>query len=90
MCRSAAEIRQYCVPLSDPFSADGGLKVVRGNLGRAVVKVSSVKSQCRVVEAPAAVFDDQEEVIKAFKAGCAISRRHRGDALPGPSREWHA
>jgi phosphogluconate dehydratase len=60
-------------PVSDPFSADGGLKVVRGNLGRAVVKVSAVKPQYRVVEAPAAVFDDQEEVIKAFKAG-SLSR----------------
>jgi phosphogluconate dehydratase len=56
-------------PASDPFSADGGLKVVRGNLGRAVVKVSSVKSQCRVIEAPAAVFDTQEAVTEAFKAG---------------------
>jgi phosphogluconate dehydratase len=60
-------------PASDPFSADGGLKVVRGNLGRAVVKVSSVKSEKRVIEAPAAVFDDQEEAMKAFKAG-ALSR----------------
>jgi phosphogluconate dehydratase len=58
---------------SDPFSADGGLKLVRGNLGRAVVKVSAVKSQYRVVEAPAAVFDDQDEVIRAFKAG-ALTR----------------
>jgi phosphogluconate dehydratase len=56
-------------PASDPFSANGGLKVVRGNLGRAVVKVSSVKDQCRVIEAPAAVFDNQEDVIKAFTAG---------------------
>jgi phosphogluconate dehydratase len=56
-------------PASDPFSADGGLKVVRGNLGRAVVKVSSVKSERRVIEAPAAVFDDQEEAMQAFKAG---------------------
>src|SRR5262245_41172302 len=56
-------------PASDPFSPDGGLKVVRGNLGRAVVKVSSVKSHCRLIEAPAAVFDDQEDVMKAFKAG---------------------
>jgi len=56
-------------PASDPFSADGGLKLVRGNLGRAVVKVSAVKPQFRVVEAPAAVFDDQDDVMKAFKAG---------------------
>ena len=60
-------------PASDPFSPDGGLRVVRGNLGRAVVKVSSVKSHCRLIEAPAAVFDDQEDVMKAFKAG-ALTR----------------
>ena len=56
-------------PASDPFSADGGLKLMRGNLGRSVMKVSAVKSEHRVVEAPARVFDDQEHVIKAFKAG---------------------
>jgi phosphogluconate dehydratase len=56
-------------PASDPFSADGGLKLMRGNLGRAVIKVSAVKSEHRVVEAPARVFDDQEHVLKAFKAG---------------------
>ena len=56
-------------PASDPFSTDGGLKLMRGNLGRAVIKVSAVKSEHRVVEAPARVFDDQEHVLKAFKAG---------------------
>jgi phosphogluconate dehydratase len=73
---------------SDPFSADGGLKVVRGNLGRAVVKVSSVKPHCRLIEAPAAVFDDQEDVMKAFKAG-SLARdvivvvRHQGPRANG-------
>ena len=56
-------------PASDPFSADGGLKLMRGNLGRAVIKTSAVKSEHRVVEAPARVFDAQDEVMKAFKAG---------------------
>ena len=56
-------------PASDPFSADGGLKLMRGNLGRSVMKVSAVKSEHRVVEAPARVFDDQAHVLKAFKAG---------------------
>jgi phosphogluconate dehydratase len=56
-------------PASDPFSADGGLKLVRGNLGRAVIKVSAVKAEHRTVEAPARVFDDQEQVTKAFKSG---------------------
>jgi phosphogluconate dehydratase len=73
---------------SDPFSPDGGLRVVRGNLGRAVVKVSSVKAHCRIIEAPAAVFDDQEDVMKAFKAG-ALTRdvvvvvRHQGPRANG-------
>jgi phosphogluconate dehydratase len=56
-------------PASDPFSADGGLKLVSGNLGRAVIKVSAVKPEHRIVEAPARVFDDQNQVTAAFKAG---------------------
>jgi phosphogluconate dehydratase len=56
-------------PASRPFSADGGLKLMRGNLGRAVIKVSAVRSEHRVVEAPARVFDDQDDVLKAFSAG---------------------
>jgi len=55
--------------MREPFSADGGLKLVKGNLGRAVIKVSAVKADRRVVEAPALVFDSQEEVARAFKAG---------------------
>jgi phosphogluconate dehydratase len=60
-------------PVSEPFSPDGGLKLLSGNLGRAVIKVAAVKPQHRVVEAPAQVFDDQEEVVAAFKAG-SLSR----------------
>jgi phosphogluconate dehydratase len=56
-------------PASNPFSADGGLKLLHGNLGRAVIKTSAVKAEHRVVEAPAKVFDDQQDVIKAFKSG---------------------
>jgi phosphogluconate dehydratase len=51
-----------------PFSADGGLKLLSGNLGRAVIKTSAVKQQHRVVEAPAIVFHAQEEVMAAFDA----------------------
>jgi len=54
---------------SAPFSADGGLRVLRGNLGRSVIKVSAVKAQHRVVEAAAIVFDDQNDVLAAFKRG---------------------
>ncbi|MGE3850050.1 MAG: dihydroxy-acid dehydratase, partial [Gammaproteobacteria bacterium] len=56
-------------PLADPFSADGGLKLLSGNLGRAVIKTSAVKPEHRVVTAPALMFDDQAEVVAAFKAG---------------------
>ncbi len=56
-------------PAGNPFSADGGLKVLHGNLGRSVIKTSSVAAENRVVTAPAIVFDDQEDVIKAFKEG---------------------
>jgi phosphogluconate dehydratase len=56
-------------PASDPFSADGGLKLMRGNLGRSVIKVSAVKNEHRVIEAPARIFDAQDDVLKAFEAG---------------------
>jgi phosphogluconate dehydratase len=56
-------------PMADPFSPDGGLKLLQGNLGRAVIKTSAMKNEHYVIEAPAMVFDDQEEVIAAFKAG---------------------
>ncbi|HET9108277.1 MAG TPA: phosphogluconate dehydratase [Steroidobacteraceae bacterium] len=56
-------------PVADPFSADGGLKLLRGNLGRSVIKVSAVGPQQRIVEAPARVFDSQEAVLESFKRG---------------------
>ncbi len=52
-----------------PFSADGGLKLLVGNLGRAVIKTSAVKPEHRVVKAPAIVFETQEAVIAAFDRG---------------------
>ena len=52
-----------------PFSSDGGMRLLAGNLGRAVVKVSAVKPQHRIVEAPAIVFDSQEAFMLAYKAG---------------------
>jgi phosphogluconate dehydratase len=56
-------------PVSDPFSKDGGMKLLRGNLGRAVIKISAVAAAHRIVEAPARLFNDQEQVLKAFRAG---------------------
>ena len=52
-----------------PFSPDGGMVLVKGNLGRAVMKVSAVKPQHQTVEAPAIVFNSQEAFMAAYKAG---------------------
>jgi phosphogluconate dehydratase len=56
-------------PASEPFSATGGLKLLQGNLGRAVIKVSAVPESHHLVEAPALVFDGQEELLQAFRDG---------------------
>ncbi|WP_426565689.1 phosphogluconate dehydratase [Angustibacter sp. McL0619] len=53
-------------PASAPFSPDGGLRVLRGSLGHAVVKTSAVAAEHRVIEAPARVFTDQTAVLEAF------------------------
>ena len=52
-----------------PFAATGGLTVVDGNLGRGVIKVSAVKPEHRVVEAPIRIFEDQNDLKGAFEAG---------------------
>jgi len=52
-----------------PFSPDGGLRLLSGNLGQSVVKVSAVKPEHWVVEAPARIFDDQSQVESAYHAG---------------------
>ncbi len=56
-------------PASDPVSETGGLQLLKGNVGRAVIKVSAVKPERRVVEAPAIVFSSQAELMDRFKAG---------------------
>jgi phosphogluconate dehydratase len=53
----------------DPFQKDGGIRLLKGNIGRAVIKVSAVSTENRVIEAPAIVFNEQEDLIKAFKNG---------------------
>ncbi len=50
-----------------PFETDGGLKVLNGNLGKSVIKVSAVKPEHRIIEAPARVFHAQSELMDAFK-----------------------
>ncbi|GAB2891342.1 phosphogluconate dehydratase [Uliginosibacterium flavum] len=54
---------------AQPFSADGGLRLLAGNLGRAVIKVSAVKPDHRVIRAPAIVFESQDALLVAAKAG---------------------
>ncbi|MFC3609619.1 phosphogluconate dehydratase [Stutzerimonas tarimensis] len=56
-------------PVERPFSPEGGLRVMQGNLGRSVTKISAVVADQRVVEAPARVFHDQAGLAEAFKAG---------------------
>lgn len=52
-----------------PFSGEGGLKLLTGNLGRSVIKVSAVKPEFRVVKAPVVIFERQEDMQKRFDAG---------------------
>ncbi|HCP6205624.1 phosphogluconate dehydratase [Pseudomonas aeruginosa] len=56
-------------PLDKPFSAEGGLRLMEGNLGRGVMKVSAVAPEHQVVEAPVRIFHDQASLAAAFKAG---------------------
>ncbi len=56
-------------PMAAPFAATGGLHMLTGNLGRAVIKVSAVKPELHVIEAPARIFTDQTQVKAAFQAG---------------------
>ncbi|MFM5134690.1 phosphogluconate dehydratase [Aeromonas rivipollensis] len=70
------------------FQATGGTKLLSGNLGRAVVKVSAVAPEYRVIEAPARVFSSQHAVEAAYKAGdlnqdAVIVVRHNGPAANG-------
>ena len=56
-------------PVSAPFSPGGGLKLLQGNLGRSVIKVSAVPEDRHMVEAPCRVFDSQDALHHAFQAG---------------------
>ena len=66
---AAPSDRDVLRPVAEAFQPDGGLRLMSGNLGRAVFKASAVKPEHRVVKAPARVFDDQSDMIKAFEAG---------------------
>lgn len=75
-------------PIDRPFTPDGGLKLLCGNLGRSVIKISAVKPEHRLVEAPAVVFDTQTDVLDAFQAGrldrdCVVVVRNQGPRANG-------
>lgn len=70
--RDAAEVsgdQSVLRGVAAPFQATGGLRVLDGDLGRAVIKTSAIKPERHIIEAPARVFHSQEEVQDAFKAG---------------------
>ena len=56
-------------PVATPFQPDGGMRLLAGNLGRATIKISAVEATRWIVEAPARIFDRQDDVLLAFKAG---------------------
>ncbi|MBO1025688.1 phosphogluconate dehydratase [Ochrobactrum sp. SD129] len=55
--------------IGSPFQPSGGIKVLTGNIGNAIIKVSAVKPERHIIEATAKVFNDQAELQAAFKAG---------------------
>ncbi|MBT8143668.1 MAG: phosphogluconate dehydratase, partial [Gammaproteobacteria bacterium] len=69
--------------VDEPFQPTGGIRVLEGNLGRAIYKTSAVPADRLVVEAPARVFDDHHDVVEAFKNGnlnedCVVVVRFQG------------
>ncbi|GCD89612.1 phosphogluconate dehydratase [Nocardioides sp. LS1] len=76
-------------PADDPFAPDGGLRMLSGPLGRAVIKTSAVKPEHRSVTAPAVVFDHQDDFLAAFGDGALDGRdfvaviRYQGPAANG-------
>ena len=56
-------------PISNPFNADGGMRLLAGNLGRCIMKTSAVDRERWTIEAPCRVFSNQDQVMAAFKTG---------------------
>ena len=68
-CPETSLDKEVLSTVDTPFSKEGGLHVMRGNLGRGVSKLSAVAKKHQIVEAPAVVFDDQEDFLIAFQRG---------------------
>jgi len=66
---AASRDEEILRPFLRPFSHNGGLRLLTGNLGRSVIKVSAVKPEYRHILAPARVFDSQEALQAAYRAG---------------------
>jgi phosphogluconate dehydratase len=86
--RGASLDEEILRPAERPFAADGGLKLLRGNLGRAVVKTSAVQPEYHRIEAPARVFDSQQAFADAFNRGefttdMVVVLTHQGPAANG-------
>ena len=80
--------RDILRPADDPFDPQGGLRLVQGNLGRAMVKISAVAPEFHRIEAPARVFDSQQGFVDAFKAGecttdMVVVLTHQGPSANG-------
>lgn len=65
----ASQLPDVLRPISEPFAAEGGLRVLEGNLGECVVKTSAVRFELRQITAPCEVFDSQEQLQQAFDRG---------------------
>ena len=66
---SRSENERIVRPVNEPFAHNGGLRTLTGNLGRGIIKISAVKPEHHLVEAPARTFSDQESVRRAFDSG---------------------
>jgi phosphogluconate dehydratase len=80
--------KDICRPVSDPFSEEGGLQMLSGNLGTGVIKISAVAPEHRVIEAPAVIFESQHDLQAAFEAGdldkdCIVVVRFQGPKANG-------
>ena len=74
--------------VNNPFRNSGGLKLLDGNVGKGIIKTSALKNPDKVIKAPAMVFNDQEQVLKAFKTDelnkdCVIVVRGQGPSANG-------
>ncbi|WP_445778814.1 phosphogluconate dehydratase, partial [Shewanella sp.] len=80
--------KEVLTHLDSPFQSNGGLTLLKGNLGRAVIKVSAVPAGNRVIEAPAVVINDQNEIDALFKSGsldrdCVVVVKGQGPKANG-------